>query len=135
MRLLLTTLTRAAAVVAILGLAVGCTETNRPVVKVEGTIKTSDGKLLPAGTKMLFNPTEGRTGTASATTEADGSFKLTHVSGTAGAEIGKYTVLLTPPSGGEKEFYKYISKSAAEDSLFAEIKDGMGPLNLTVKTR
>jgi hypothetical protein len=103
---------------------IGCGETNKPVVQVEGKIKLADGKPPPAGTKLLFNPTEGRTGTASATTAADGSFKLTHVSGTSGAEVGKYTVLLSPPTPEDKEFYKLIPKDVAEGGLFAEIKEG-----------
>jgi hypothetical protein len=111
----------------------GCSgDVKKPVVPVEGKLKLSDGKPLPAGTLLLFEPTEGRTGTASATTEADGSFKLTHVSGSTGAETGKYTVKLTPPRGQEKEFYALVTKENAEGSLFAEVREGMPPLELSV---
>lgn len=121
-----------AALGAILGFVAGCTDTNRPIVPVEGKLTLSNGKPLPAGTKLMFNPAEGRTGTATATTEADGSFKLTHVSGSSGAELGKYSVQLTPPQGSEKEFYQLVSREKAEGALFAEIKEGMGPLTLTL---
>ncbi|MCI0703952.1 MAG: hypothetical protein L0241_23075 [Planctomycetia bacterium] len=127
-----TTFARAVALLALLALIGGCTQASKPIVKVEGKIKFNDGKPLPAGTKLMFNPTEGRTGTATATTEADGSFKLTHVSGSSGAEVGKYTIQVLPPTEAEKEFYKQVSKDKAEGSLFAEIKEGMGPLELTL---
>jgi len=117
---------------SLLALAAGCTSTNKPIVPVEGKLKLSDGKPPPAGTKLMFNPAEGRTGTASATTEADGSFKLIHVSGSKGAEVGKYSVQLTPPQGSEKEFYKLVPRDVAEGTLIAEIKEGMGPLELTI---
>jgi hypothetical protein len=113
----------------------GCTTTEKPIVKVEGKVKLSDGTPPPAGTKLLFNPTEGRVGTASATTDADGSFTLTHVTGSTGAEVGKYTVQLTPPEATAKEFYKLVPKDTAEGSLYAEIKEGMGPLELTVRKK
>ena len=116
---------------ALVGLA-GCGEEKKPIVPVEGRLKLSDGKLPPVGTKLLFSPAEGRTGTASATTDAGGAFKLTHVSGSDGAEIGKYTVQLLPPPSGDKEFYKLIPRDTADGALFAEIKAGMGPLELTV---
>jgi hypothetical protein len=116
-------------------LLVGCSGAEKPIVEVKGTLKFVNGGPLPAGTKLMFNPTEGRTGTATATTDAEGSFVLEHVSGTTGAEVGKYTIQLTPPQGAEKEFYKLVHKDVAEGSLFAEIKDGMGPLNLTVQKR
>lgn len=125
--------TRRAALALLIGLAAGCSRTDKPVVPVEGTAKFSDGKPLPAGTKLMFNPTEGRTGTASATVGADGAFKLTHVTGSGGAEIGKYTVQVTPPQESAAEFYKAVSKDRAEGSLFAEIKEAMGPLELTLQ--
>jgi hypothetical protein len=118
--------------VALLALAAGCSDTEKPIVKVEGKIKLSDGKPPPAGTKLTFNPAEGRMGTAVGSTEADGSFKLTHVSGSSGAEVGKYTVQVVPPKAAEAEFYKQVSKDRAEGSLAAEIREGMGPLELTL---
>jgi hypothetical protein len=120
------------ALFAALALVAGCGE-RKPMVQVEGKIKFSDGKPLPAGTTLLFNPAEGRTGTASATTEADGSFKLKHVSGSSGAEVGKYTVQVIPPKDAEQEFYKQVSKDKAEGSLVADIKEGMGPLEFTLQ--
>ena len=127
-----TILARTTALAVFLSFAAGCSDTDKPVVKVEGKIRLSDGKPPPAGTKLMLNPTEGRTGTASAVTESDGSFKLTHVNGSTGAEIGKYTVQVIPPKEAEKDFYKQVSKDNAEGSLVAEIKEGMGPLELTL---
>ena len=110
----------------------GCGD-EKPRVAVEGRLKLGEGKAPPAGTRLLFNPVEGRTGTASGTTDASGGFTLTHASGSAGAEAGLYTVQLLPPPGGEKEFYKLIPKEAADGALSAEVKEGMGPLELTVR--
>lgn len=124
-----------AALLTLLALCLGCTQTEKPIVKVEGKAKFSDGKPLPTGTKLMFNPAEGRTGTASATVEADGAFKLIHVSGSTGAEVGKYSIQVTPPKEAATEFYKLVSKDAAEGTLFAEIKEGMGPLELTLQKK
>lgn len=117
----------------LLAAAVGCGgEVKRSRVEVNGNIKFADGKLLPAGTTVLLNPSEGGAGTASGKTEADGSFKLTHTSGGGGAEVGKYTVKLLAPEG-DKEFYKIVPMDVVDgDVLVAEIKEGMGPLELTV---
>jgi len=116
-------------------LVAGCMKTERPIVNVEGKVTLGDGKPPPAGTTLMFSPTEGRVGTASATTEADGSFKLTHVTGAPGAEVGKYSVQVTPPNDVAKDFYKRVSKDAAEGSLIADIKEGMGPLELTLQKK
>jgi hypothetical protein len=132
MRSTITACVRAAALAGFATLAAGCSQTDKPIVPVEGKIKFSDGKPVPAGTKLMFEPTEGRTGTASATVEAEGAFKLKHVSGSGGAEIGKYTIQVKPTREGEAEFYKMVSKDKAEGSLYAEVKEGMGPLELTL---
>ncbi len=131
MRTLRTTFV-SAILLSLLALAGGCGDTNKPMVRVEGKLTFGDGKPVPAGTKLLLNPAEGRTGTASATTEADGSFKLTHATGSSGAEVGKYTVQVLPPAEVEKEFFKRVSKDGAEGTLVADIKEGMGPLELTL---
>jgi hypothetical protein len=102
------------------------------MVPVHGVVKFSDGQPLPAGTKLQFEPAEGRTGTASAIVEADGRFQAIHVSGRNGVEVGKYIVQIIPPREQEKEFYKLTSKDIAEGTLTAEIREGMGPLELKV---
>jgi hypothetical protein len=110
----------------------GCSGASKPQVVVEGTIKFADGKYLPAGTTVMLNPTEGGTGTASGKTDDQGSFKLTHVSGSGGPEIGKYTVKLVAPEG-DQEFYKTMPNDVVNgDVLTAEIKEGMGKLELTI---
>lgn len=111
---------------------VGCGSSNKPIVPVQGTIKFSDGQLLPPGTKLMFEPVEGRTGTATATVEADGRFVATHVSGRSGVETGKYIVQLVPPPEQQKEFFRLISPEVAEGYLTADIHEGMGMLALTV---
>jgi hypothetical protein len=116
---------------AILTVLAGCGGTNRATVTVSGKIKFSDGKPLPAGTTVVLNPTEGGASTASGKTDADGAFTLSRPSG-SGVEIGKYTVALLAPEG-DKEFHKLVPKDVVDGSvLSAEIKEGMGSLELTV---
>lgn len=105
------------------------------VVPIEGKLKLSDGKTLPAGTLIILNPAEGHTGTASGKTDADGSFTLTHASGAKGAEVGKYSVVLHPPQGQDKEFYKLITRETAESAISVEIKEGEKTLEITIPKR
>jgi hypothetical protein len=119
-------------VVVVLFSALGCGGTTKPRVPVAGKITFADGRPLPAGTTVLLNPSEGRVGTASGKTSADGSFELTHVTGASGAEVGKYTVKLLAPEG-DAEFYKTVPKDVVNgEVLVAEVKEGMGALELTV---
>lgn len=117
--------------VTLLGI-IGCSSERKPIVPVRGQIRFSDGQPLPAGTTLKFEPAEGRTGTATATVEADGSFQAIHASGRSGIEVGKYMVQVFPPREIEKEFYKLTSRELAEGSLTAEIREGMGELVLTL---
>ncbi len=116
---------------------VGCAKaTKYKLVPVEGKILFADGKPLPAGTRLIFNPGEGGMGTASGVTDADGAFQLTHVSGAAGAEAGKYTVALSAPEGQQNTFFKIVPKDYYEGgALFAEVKEGMSSLQLKVAKR
>jgi hypothetical protein len=119
-------------VLVALGAALGCGGTAKPRVPVAGRITFADGRPLPAGTTVLLNPSEGRVGTASGKTSADGSFELTHVSGASGAEVGKYTVKLLAPEG-DRSFYKTVPADVVNgEVLVAEVKEGMGALELTV---
>jgi hypothetical protein len=105
----------------------------KPIVPVAGKVAFANGKKLPVGTRLVFEPTEGRVGTAVGTVADDGSFQTTHVSGAAGAEEGKYTVKLLPPEAGSTEFNKLVSKQCQEDAFaFAEVKVGMAPLDFKV---
>jgi hypothetical protein len=84
---------------------------------------------------LLFNPSEGGSGTAIGATEADGSFRLVHVSGQQGAEIGKYAVLLRAPQGDDGAFYRTVPKDYFDGGvLAAEIAEGMAPLDFAVAT-
>jgi hypothetical protein len=131
------TATRLGLVAALAVLAAGCNgETKYPAVPVTGKLTFADGKPLPKGTKLLFNPSEGGMGTASAVTDADGSFTATHVNGTTGAEVGKYTVVLRAPDGEDARFYKLIPKDYYDAGAFAvEVAEGMPPLDLKVKKK
>lgn len=114
----------------------GCSSPKNKVVAVEGKILFSDGKPLPAGIRLLFDPGEGGTGTAEGVTDENGSFKVTHVTGAKGAEVGKYSVLLQAPKGNEGNFYKIVPKEYYDGGALAvEVKEGMPPLNLKVKRR
>lgn len=112
----------------------GCgSSTKNTVVPVTGKIALANGKKLPAGTRLLFNPVEGRVGTAVGATAEDGSFQATHVSGATGAEEGKYTVKLLPPESGSAEFSKLVPKLCQEEAFaVAEVKAGMTPLDFKV---
>lgn len=115
--------------------AVGCGGgTKHPVVPAQGKITFTDGKTLPKGTRVVLNPSEGGSGTASGATEDDGTFKLTHVTGREGAEVGKYTVVLLAPEGDSSgDFFKLVPKDYYDGGqLTAEIKAGMQPLAFTV---
>jgi hypothetical protein len=115
---------------------VGCGGPKNKIVPVGGKILFSDGKPLPAGTRLIFNPGEGGTGTASGVTAPDGSFKVTHVAGTTGAEVGKYAVLLAAPEHDREGFFKIVPRSYYDGGiLFAEVKEGMQPLELRVKKK
>lgn len=107
----------------------GCSGTKNPIVQVQGKIILPNGKPPPAGSKLIFNPSEGQMGTASGVTNADGSFALTHVNNVSGAEVGKYVVVVRPPDN-DKTLYTVVSQSACEEGIFAEVKDGMQPLEL-----
>lgn len=118
---------------ALTSILTGCGGTTNPVVPVTGKIAMANGKKLPAGTRLLLEPVEGRVGTAMATIADDGSFQMTHVKGGAGAEEGKYVVKLLPPEAGSPEFGKVVPKQCQEEPFgTAEVKAGMNPLDLKV---
>lgn len=112
----------------------GCSRTAKPVVPVEGKITFEDGSSLPEGTRVVFNPSEGKVGTSSGTTDATGTFKLVHVSGTAGAEVGKYHVQLLAPEGGNAAaFYKQIPRDYYEGGMLtADVQSEVAPIALKV---
>jgi hypothetical protein len=106
---------------------IGCSsKTEKPVVAVEGKITFEDGSPLPIGTRVVFNPSEGKVGTSTGITDASGSFKLVHVSGSSGAEVGKYNImLLAPEDGNTAAFYKQVPRDYYEGGvLTTEIKQG-----------
>lgn len=113
--------------------ATGCSKTKNKLVPVEGKIAFADGAKLPEGTTLLFNPSEGGTGSAVGVVKADGSFKVNHANGSKGAEIGKYSIALRAPEGKDAEFYRVVSDDYSNGNvLFAEVKEGMSALELTI---
>jgi hypothetical protein len=107
--------------------------TQNTIIPVTGKIALASGKKLPVGTRLVFEPVEGRVGTALAAVSEDGSFQATHVTGATGAEVGKYTVKLLPPEAGSPEFSKLVPKQCQEEAFaFAEVKAGMAPLDFNV---
>lgn len=105
----------------------------KPIVPVAGKIALANGKKLPVGTRLVFEPFEGRVGAAVGTIADDGSFQATHVTGAAGAEEGKYTVKLLPPEAGASEYSKLVPKQLQEEPFAsAEVKAGMQPLEFKV---
>jgi hypothetical protein len=118
-------------------LFVGCATVDpRPIVPVSGSIVFVDGRPLPAGTRLMFNPGDGATESAIAVTRPDGTFEVVRVSGGKGMPVGKYVVLLRAPEGDNGEFFKIIPAEYYEGGVLnAEVKDGMSPLELKVQAR
>jgi hypothetical protein len=113
--------------------AAGCGGPKKKVVPVEGRIVFADGQPLPPGTRLIFNPVEGGAAAATAVTAADGSFKVTHISGAGGTEPGRYTVLLAAPEGDPGNFFRIVPPAYYDGgSLHVEAKEGMAPLHLKV---
>lgn len=114
----------------------GCgSSTQAKIVPVEGKIVFQDGKPLPGGTRLIFNPAAGNMGTATGITDESGTFKVVHHTGRNGAGIGKYTVQVVAPEGQGAEFYKKVSRTYFDNGgiLTAEVAEGMGPITFTVK--
>ena len=128
---------RGLGLIAVCGLVVGCADTaTRPAVPVGGKIAFSDGKLLPEGTRLMFNPGDGGTETAVAVVGADGQFEANRVSGRKGVLVGKYTVLLRAPESSDAGFFKTIPSEYVDGGMLdADVKDGMSPLQFVVKIK
>lgn len=121
---------------ALITLAAGCSSPKHPLVPVEGKIAFSDGKALPAGTRLVFNPVEGGAQTAVGVVNDDSSISVVHAWGKKGAEIGKYTVALLAPEQ-DASFYQTIPKEYFDSggAFSVEVKEGMQPLELRVKRK
>ncbi|MCS7166888.1 MAG: hypothetical protein RMI91_09145 [Gemmatales bacterium] len=112
----------------------GCGGPKRDVVPVKGKLIFEDGTPLPAGTIVILDPIEGKVGSASGETAADGSFEIRHVAGQAGAEVGQYRVLIGAPKNDTGTFWKMVPDSYREGGeLFLEVKPGMGEVTLKIK--
>jgi hypothetical protein len=115
---------------------IGCGKVKHKIVEVQGKITFQDGKPVPAGTRLLFNPAGGGTGAACGIADAEGSFTVEHVTGRDGAEIGKYTVLLAAPEDNPGQFFELIPKPYYDGgAISVEVKEGMGPVELKVKNQ
>jgi hypothetical protein len=115
------------------GLA-GCGEQPaKPITPVAGKVRFADGTPVPRGTRVVFNPGEGASRVATGETAEDGSYQLTHASGQAGAEEGKYSVQLLAPEGDAGEFFKLVPREYNDGSkLTAEVTAGVGAVDFTV---
>lgn len=104
----------------------GCS--GKKTVSVEGKVTFADGKALPTGTRVIFEPSQGDLKSVMVTTDESGSFK-------ASVEVGKYTIRLAGPAEDKGEFKKLVPEDYAKgDVLSAEVKEGMSPLDFKVKT-
>ena len=123
------------ALLVLAGLGCGHNAKN-PIVPVSGKVLFADGKPLPAGTRLLFNPAEGGNQTARGVTATDGTIQVTHATGAAGAEVGKYAVLLVAPEGDNGTFFKLVPRDYYDGGILtAEVREGMAPLEFKVRTR
>lgn len=126
---------RRSALVFVVVFLAGCGDgDSKSAVRVTGIITFSDGKPLPTGTRLMFNPAEGHTETAVAVTGPDGAFEARRSSGKKGMIVGKYTILLQAPEGSNGDFFKIIPKDYYDGGVLdADVKEGMPPLKLQVK--
>lgn len=123
----------AAAIVMLAGCGGG---TRNEIVPVEGQIRFTNGKPLPVGTRVVLSPVQGGVGSAMGVTSDDGSFQVKHANGAMGAEVGKYVVQLLPPEAAPGDFERVVPKAfRAGEKLTAEVKQGMGRLELKVAAR
>jgi hypothetical protein len=105
----------------------------KPITPVVGKVRFADGTPVPKGTRVVFNPGEGASRVASGETAEDGSYQLTHASGKAGAEEGKYSVQLLAPEKDAGDFFKVVPREYNDGSkLTADVKAGVGPVDFTV---
>jgi hypothetical protein len=105
-------------------------------VVVSGKIAFSDGRPLPQGTRLVFNPGDGRTESAVAVAGADGAFEVNRASGRKGVPAGKYTILLRAPEGDRGDFFKLIPSDYVDGGVLeADVKEGMPTLDLKVQPR
>lgn len=126
------TLAKLSLVLSCLMLVTGCGKNNGKLVEVEGKIQFADGQPLPKGTRLYLLPATGKMGGGSAVTGEDGSFKVTHESGSTGAALGKYTVQLAAPEN-DASFFKMIPKDYYEGGMLTiEVKEDMKPVALKV---
>lgn len=151
----LATATRAAAALALFGLAAGCS--SGPVLApVTGTV-TMNGKPLK-NVKVSFQPdpdrkTEGLGSTG--TTDDSGTFTLTYDGGKPGAVVGHHRVVLTDldvfgnvlvgrgnyrtdAPGGPKETpkrprFRDAYSNLSQTPFKIEVKEGMSPVTLEIK--
>lgn len=121
----------------VMGLVAGCGDAAKhKVIPVEGTLAFADGRKLPAGTRLLFNPGDGSAGAATAVTAEDGTFKAVRSGGRTGVEVGKYTVLLAAPEGDNGTFFRMLPKDYYDGGVFAvDVREGMPPVELKVFVR
>lgn len=118
-------------ILAIGTLGCGSTAPKNPIVQVEGKALAADGKAVPTGSLIIFEPMEGNVAPAQASIEEGGVFKLKHSSGVPGAETGRYTVTVRPVADNKEAFKKAIGKD--EYVITFEVKDAMGPIEIKPK--
>jgi len=129
-------------ITALLAASVGCGRDTVKVVPAAGVVKIG-GK--PAANVMVQFMPDARKGgkgpTSSATTDADGNFKLMAQDGRDGAVVGTHLVVLIDPdeerpAQGQplKHAPRLDSKYAAPtlSNLTAEVADGGGPIVVDV---
>lgn len=138
-----------AAALAVLALVAGCGPSRPATVPVRGVVKL-DGTAV-AGATVLFQPAQGVPGRA--ITGADGTFELTTFANGDGALVGRHRVAVSKftmsgveetaggvsgpvAAAGVKETWVTPRRYAttAESGLEVEVKRGMGPVTLDLKS-
>ncbi|MGL4463552.1 MAG: hypothetical protein ACRC1K_15480 [Planctomycetia bacterium] len=104
------------------------------VVALKGKISIDGGAMVPQGSRLEFEPMEGRRVAGLATVAADGSFEPERATGGKGLEEGSYQLSLFPPPNDAGEFAKVVPKKALQEKFITnvEVRNGMAPLEITI---
>jgi hypothetical protein len=115
---------------ALVGILVGCTPSDRPPLgRVTGVV-TMDGKPLE-GIIINFRPDQGRTSTCE--TDAKGNYDLIYEYQVNGAQIGMNTVSFVWPTGAEATA-SIPEDYGAKSTIQVEVKAGRNKFDFDIKS-
>lgn len=101
-----------------------------PLGQVKGRV-TLDGKPLPAGLIVMFQPRKGRP--AVGTTDAEGNYEVRYRQDLKGANMGTNRVFLTWPTGFEGGV-GFPAAYGLGSEIDVEVNKGMNQFDITMKS-